>query len=210
MYCFSHRYFHLIWLQGHWPTFGYTHINLILFLSLISSLFLGCSTALTDDTTVFNCCSRIHMFCYSFVLVVMLTYPTIFYRQSSSKKQGAKADQTASLLEKSCDLIRNFPEYYDVVVSVARKTDGRHWADLFSAAGRPTEYVTCFQILLYPYLHLCEKGEFQLCCPFSTSCTLLTSSLRERVRGVKVKDIQLFFRKTFSKRPFVYTFYNWC
>ncbi|KAL8495177.1 hypothetical protein ACS0TY_019372 [Phlomoides rotata] len=60
-------------------------------------------------------------------------------RQSSSKKQGARSNQTASLLEKSCDLIRNFPEYYDVVVSVARKTDGRHWADLFSAAGRPTE-----------------------------------------------------------------------
>ncbi|KAL8514315.1 hypothetical protein ACS0TY_013432 [Phlomoides rotata] len=60
-------------------------------------------------------------------------------RQISSKKQGARSNQTASLLEKSCDLIRNFPEYYDVVVSVARKTDGRHWADLFSAAGRPTE-----------------------------------------------------------------------
>ena len=28
-----------------------------------------------------------------------------------------------------------------MVVSVARKTDGRHWADLFSAAGRSTEYV---------------------------------------------------------------------
>lgn len=46
-----------------------------------------------------------------------------------------------SLLEKTCGLIKNFPEYFDVVVSVARKTDGRHWADLFSAAGRSTEYV---------------------------------------------------------------------
>ena len=44
-----------------------------------------------------------------------------------------------SLLEKTCDLIRNFSEYLDVVVSVARKTDGRYWADLFSAAGRSTE-----------------------------------------------------------------------
>ncbi|KAG5008264.1 hypothetical protein JHK85_026806 [Glycine max] len=44
-----------------------------------------------------------------------------------------------SLLEKTCDLIRNFPEYLDVVVSVARKTDGRHWADLFTAAGRSTD-----------------------------------------------------------------------
>ncbi|CDP08777.1 unnamed protein product [Coffea canephora] len=53
---------------------------------------------------------------------------------------------TSSLLEKTCDLIKNFPEYFDVVVSVARKTDGRHWADLFSAAGRSTElFEECFQ-----------------------------------------------------------------
>lgn len=65
-----------------------------------------------------------------------------FCRQSSSKNQGSVANHAPSLLEKSCDLIRNFPEYYDVVVSVARKTDGRHWADLFSAAGRSTEYDT--------------------------------------------------------------------
>lgn len=44
-------------------------------------------------------------------------------------------------------MIRNFREYHDVVVSVARKTDGRHWADLFSAAGRSTEYM--FSLLLY-------------------------------------------------------------
>ncbi|RAL48931.1 hypothetical protein DM860_001251 [Cuscuta australis] len=51
-----------------------------------------------------------------------------------------------SLLDKTCDLIRNFPEYWDVVVSVARKTDGRHWADLFAAAGRSTElFEECFQ-----------------------------------------------------------------
>jgi hypothetical protein len=52
-----------------------------------------------------------------------------------------------SLLEKTCDLIRSFPEYFDVVVSVARKTDGRHWADLFSAAGRSTEFSVSFQLL---------------------------------------------------------------
>ncbi|CAA0819359.1 Unknown protein [Striga hermonthica] len=67
-------------------------------------------------------------------------------RQNSSKNQTAVSNRTASLLEKTCDLIRNFPEYYDVVVSVARKTDGRHWADLFSAAGRSTElFEECFQ-----------------------------------------------------------------
>ncbi|KAL7121417.1 hypothetical protein ACP275_02G180800 [Erythranthe tilingii] len=66
--------------------------------------------------------------------------------QNSSKNQAAGANHTTTLLEKTCDLIRYFPEYYDVVVSVARKTDGRHWADLFSAAGRSTElFEECFQ-----------------------------------------------------------------
>ncbi|KAG7635234.1 Ribosome control protein 1 [Arabidopsis suecica] len=51
-----------------------------------------------------------------------------------------------SLLRKACDLIKNFPEYYDVVVNVARKTDARHWADLFSAAGISTTlFEDCFQ-----------------------------------------------------------------
>ena len=58
-----------------------------------------------------------------------------------NKNQISVPKQNVSLLEKTCDLIKNFPEYLDVVVSVARKTDGRHWADLFTAAGRSTEYV---------------------------------------------------------------------
>lgn len=62
--------------------------------------------------------------------------PNVNKNQNSVLKHGK-----STLLEKTCDLIRNFPEYLDVVVSVARKTDGRHWADLFSAAGRSTEYV---------------------------------------------------------------------
>lgn len=69
-------------------------------------------------------------------------------RQGSSKSQVSilKISKNPSLLEKTCDLIKNFPEYFDVVVSVARKTDGRHWADLFSAAGRSTElFEECFQ-----------------------------------------------------------------
>ncbi|KAM7476445.1 hypothetical protein LguiB_023688 [Lonicera macranthoides] len=69
-------------------------------------------------------------------------------RQNTSRNHttGPKHATSASLLEKTCDLIRNFPEYFDVVVSVARKTDGRHWADLFSAAGRSTElFEECFQ-----------------------------------------------------------------
>ncbi|XP_057979340.1 uncharacterized protein LOC131165493 [Malania oleifera] len=69
-------------------------------------------------------------------------------RQNANKNQVSepKPATSSSLLVKTCDLIRNFAEYHDVVVSVARKTDGRHWADLFSAAGRSTElFEECFQ-----------------------------------------------------------------
>ncbi|XP_022770465.1 guanine nucleotide exchange factor subunit Rich-like isoform X3 [Durio zibethinus] len=67
-------------------------------------------------------------------------------RQNVNKNQISVPKEDISLLEKTCDLIRNFPEYLDVVVSVARKTDGRHWADLFIAAGRSTElFEDCFQ-----------------------------------------------------------------
>ncbi|XP_010275696.1 PREDICTED: RAB6A-GEF complex partner protein 1-like [Nelumbo nucifera] len=69
-------------------------------------------------------------------------------RQNANKNQISVPKSATSflLLEKTCDLIKTFPEYFDVVVSVARKTDGRHWADLFSAAGRSTElFEECFQ-----------------------------------------------------------------
>lgn len=68
--------------------------------------------------------------------------------QDASKNQISipNGSKNSSLLEQTCDLIKNFHEYFDVVVSVARKTDGRHWADLFSAAGRSTElFEECFQ-----------------------------------------------------------------
>ena len=69
----------------------------------------------------------------------------MFCRQASKNHTPVpNHSSTSSLLEKTCDLIKNFQEYFDVVVSVARKTDGRHWADLFSAAGRSTEYVSDF------------------------------------------------------------------
>lgn len=75
-----------------------------------------------------------------------LTFCDAVHRQSATKNQLSASTNSSSnsLLEKACDLIRNFPEYVDVVVSVARKTDGRHWADLFSAAGRSTEYVAAY------------------------------------------------------------------
>lgn len=68
---------------------------------------------------------------------------TVFEAEISSQNVSRN---NPSLLEKTCELIKKFPEYFDVVVSVARKTDGRHWADLFSAAGRSTElFEECFQ-----------------------------------------------------------------
>ncbi|KAM7277274.1 hypothetical protein ACFE04_019140 [Oxalis oulophora] len=69
--------------------------------------------------------------------------------QSANKNQrsASKTVTKVSLLEKTCILLRNFPEYLDIVVSVARKTDARHWADLFSAAGRSTEYCFIFLVI---------------------------------------------------------------
>lgn len=70
-------------------------------------------------------------------------------RQNINKNQiSVSRPAKRTLLEKTCDLIRNFPEYLDVVVSVARKTDGRHWADLFSAAGKSAEYVFRASLIL--------------------------------------------------------------
>ncbi|KAI8570998.1 hypothetical protein RHMOL_Rhmol01G0082300 [Rhododendron molle] len=60
---------------------------------------------------------------------------------SANKNQISLPTRAAkfSLSEKTYGLIKSFPEYFDVVVSVARKTDGRHMADLFSAPGRSTD-----------------------------------------------------------------------
>ncbi|CAH8269381.1 unnamed protein product [Arabidopsis lyrata] len=77
-------------------------------------------------------------------------YPmlSIFIKPNPNRNQisGPGHLKKLSLLRKACDLIKNFPEYYDVVVNVARKTDARHWADLFSAAGISTTlFEDCFQ-----------------------------------------------------------------
>ncbi|TQD78825.1 hypothetical protein C1H46_035605 [Malus baccata] len=72
--------------------------------------------------------------------------PGVLQNVNKNQNSVPRYAKSPTLLEKTCDLLRNFPEYFDVVVSVARKTDGRHWADLFSAAGRSTElFEECFQ-----------------------------------------------------------------
>ncbi|OEL29002.1 hypothetical protein BAE44_0009984 [Dichanthelium oligosanthes] len=96
--------------------------------------------------TILHCLLRHLLQIYQGIL--FLACYVLKQRPSASKNQvPQKVDSPKkSLLEKTCDLLRNFPEYMDVVVSVARKTDGRHWADLFSAAGRSTEmFEECFQ-----------------------------------------------------------------
>ena len=81
-------------------------------------------------------------------MFMILVHVLFTCRQSANKNQLAvPKSKTLSLLEKTCELIKNFPEYLDVVVSVARKTDGRHWADLFSATGRSIEYI--FALLVF-------------------------------------------------------------
>lgn len=95
---------------------------------------------------------------------------TVFDAAVSSQSSG-KADwpspirgNPTMLLHQACDLIRNFSEYLDVVVSVARKTDGRHWNDLFAAAGKSTElFDECFKRRYYRtaacYILVIEKLE---------------------------------------------------
>ncbi|KAI5071151.1 hypothetical protein GOP47_0013402 [Adiantum capillus-veneris] len=95
---------------------------------------------------------------------------TVFDAVVSSQSSG-KADwlspirwNPSLLLQQACDLIRNFSEYLDVVVSVARKTDGRHWNDLFAAAGKSTElFDECFKRRYYRtaacYILVIEKLE---------------------------------------------------
>ena len=72
----------------------------------------------------------------------MLNHAFFIDSQNFSKSDWTRPVKSdpSSLLHQTCDLIKNFSEYLDVVVSVARKTDGRHWNDLFAAAGKSTEY----------------------------------------------------------------------
>ncbi|CAI5464880.1 unnamed protein product [Closterium sp. Yama58-4] len=92
---------------------------------------------------------------------------TIFDAETSSasarrrRKEGKKGP---SLLDRACELIRHFGEYRDVVVSVARKTDSRHWPDLFASAGNSnTLFEECFENKQYRtatcYILVVEKLE---------------------------------------------------
>lgn len=43
------------------------------------------------------------------------------------------------LLGRTAKLIKEFPQNLDIIVSVARKTDGSRWPALFEAVGGPSE-----------------------------------------------------------------------
>jgi hypothetical protein len=62
---------------------------------------------------------------------------------SSDPENEASSDgdfgrrRSAVLLSDAARLIREFPEFTDVVAAVARKTDAKHWPALFAVAGDP-------------------------------------------------------------------------
>ncbi|KAG0587383.1 hypothetical protein KC19_2G160700 [Ceratodon purpureus] len=91
----------------------------------------------------------------------------VFDAAMSSRRRGrniAVKRTVFLLLQQVCNLIKYFPEYLDVLVSVARKTDSRHWPELFAVAGNSTElFEKCLEKGLYRtascYILVIEKLE---------------------------------------------------
>lgn len=74
-----------------------------------------------------------------------------------------------------------------MVVSVARKTDGRHWADLFSAAGRSTEFCVSFIFCYFVHFHLNDLTSYLKCSRFIEKLsTLQFGSLPDLLQIVQV------------------------
>ncbi|KAG1677057.1 hypothetical protein FOA52_001227 [Chlamydomonas sp. UWO 241] len=61
------------------------------------------------------------------------------WQSSSGCASSLLSRQVSPLLTNAAALVRQFPQYADVVVSVARKTDAQLWPPLFSAVGPPSE-----------------------------------------------------------------------
>lgn len=82
---------------------------------------------------------------FIYLFIYLHAWHCLFFgSQYVNKKRGKVSPAASHLLQQACILLRQFSEYLDVVVSVARKTDGRHWSELFAAAGKTTEYVWSF------------------------------------------------------------------
>ena len=74
---------------------------------------------------------------------------------------------TGPLLQAAAQLIRNFPAFRDIVVSVARKTDAQMWPALFAAVGSPSNLLEA----------LLDVGALQ-----SAACCLL---IVDRIQGAE-------------------------
>ena len=68
--------------------------------------------------------------------VLFTTLDAHVTRKTAAPGPGGEA--TATALSRTVALISPFPEFPDVVVSVARKTDEREWRALFAATGSPS------------------------------------------------------------------------
>lgn len=60
-------------------------------------------------------------------------------KRLKAKKNPNHDSGNGNLLQSAATLLKNFPLYPDVVVSVARKTDVQFWPLLFDAVGRPSK-----------------------------------------------------------------------
>lgn len=88
--------------------------------------------------------------CWCFILLDAFIYISSFgwdciCSQSTNRRRGRNIAVKRTiflLLQQVCNLIHNFQEYLDVLVSVARKTDSRHWPELFAVAGNSTRFVS--------------------------------------------------------------------
>jgi len=66
--------------------------------------------------------------------------------QNGAAPLSAREREEGVLLGRTATLLRQFPQFLDIVVSVARKTDGSRWPALFEAVGGPSDlFEACFE-----------------------------------------------------------------
>ncbi|XP_024394918.1 uncharacterized protein [Physcomitrium patens] len=106
-------------------------------------------------------------FSHSLEKLLFIVFDAAMSSQSINRRRGrniAVKRTVFLLLQQVCNLIHNFPEYLDVLVSVARKSDSRHWPELFAVAGNSTTlFEECLEKGLYRtascYILVIEKLE---------------------------------------------------
>lgn len=106
-------------------------------------------------------------FSHSLEWLLFTVFDAAMSSQSTNRRRGRNIAVKRTiflLLQQVCNLIHNFREYLDVLVSVARKTDSRHWPELFAVAGNSTRlFEECLEKGLYRtatcYILVIEKLE---------------------------------------------------